>query len=184
MKKLFKNILDFYIIIYMEVPEKIKVSDLRKEIGEHKKSLFKNVAVMRSDDLRKYLDELRLASNLIDAKQAQNKLGPTMPQHKEHHEEPKHEKTEIDTESESEKEEKKIIKKVEKKVKQVEQEFKREKHLKPKEVEKEHKAEKKHLEEIPKELKAMVKKHMKEHPDHSEKMALSKVKKALFKVLS
>ena len=168
----------------MEVPQKTKVADLRKEIGEHKKSLFKNVAVMRSDDLRKYLDELRMTSNLIDAKQAQHKMGPTMPEHHEHHAEHKHEKTEIDTDSDDTEDEKKVEKKIEKKVKQIEHEIKREKHLKPKEVAKEHKAEKKHLEEIPKELKAMVKKHMKEHPDHSEKKALSQVKKNLFKVLS
>lgn len=165
----------------MEVPQKMKVSDLRKEIGEHKKSLFKNVAVMRSDDLRKYLDELRMTSNLIDAKQAQNKMGPTMPEHQQHHEEPKHEKTEIDTDSDdSEKEEKKVVKKIEKKVEKVQKEMKKEKNLNPIE----HKKEKKTLEEIPKELKSMVKKHMKDHPDHSEKKALSQVKKNLFKVLS
>ena len=178
----------------MEIPKKLKVGEMRKEIAEHKKHLSKNVAVMRSDDLRKYLDQLRYASNAIEAEDALGKSEPTFKTEYKHdlereahlkremkgQEHPTKVTAEILTDSDSEKEEKKAFKKVVKKVKEVEKEMKHEKKLNPKE----HKAEKKHLEEIPKELKSMVKKHMKEHPDHSEKKALGIVKKALFKVLS
>jgi len=164
-----------------EVNKKLKVGEVRKEIGNLKKGLFKNVAVMRSDDLRAYLDDLRYAENVINAKKATGMSGPTE-EHKDDgmvYEKPKKEKKiEIDTDSEeSEKEEKKIVKKVVKKVKEVEKEIKKDK---PKSAKKEIKK----LEEIPKELKKMVKDHMKLHPDHSEKKALGVVKKSLMKVLS
>ena len=171
----------------MEVEKKLKVGEVRKEIGNLKKGLFKNVAVMRSDDLRAYLDDLRYAENVINAKKATGQMGPT--EDKTEKDDmiysKKTKKETIDTDSESEtksvEEEKKVVKKVERKVKEVEKEMKKEK---PMTMKAEHKKEVKKLDEIPKELKAMVKKHMKEHPDHSEKKALSVVKKSLLKVLS
>ena len=168
-----------------EVNKKLKVGEVRKEIGNLKKGLFKNVAVMRSDDLRAYLDDLRYAENVINAKKATGKMGPTEDKTNDGmiYEKPSKKETKLDTESSSDddtksvEKEKKTIKKVVKKVKEVEKEIKKEK---PKSAKKEIKK----LEEIPKELKKMVKDHMKLHPDHSEKKALSVVKKSMLKILS
>jgi len=174
-----------------EVNKKLKVGEVRKEIGNLKKGLFKNVAVMRSDDLRAYLDDLRYAENVISARQATGKAGPTEDKTEKEdgmiYEKPKKKETKIDTESSSDEEtksvgeEKKVVKKVAKQIKEVEKEIKKEK---PKTMKESHKKEVKKLDEIPKELKKMVRDHMKLHPDHSEKKALGVVKKNLLKVLS
>ena len=117
----------------MEIPKKLKVGEMRKEIAEHKKHLSKNVAVMRSDDLRKYLDQLRYASNAIEAEDALGKSEPTFKTEYKHdlereahlkremkgQEHPTKVTAEILTDSDSEKEEKKAVKKVVKKVKNL-----------------------------------------------------------------
>ncbi len=168
--------------------KKLNVKEMRSEIGLHKAKLVKNLAVMKADELRKYLDKMRYISNAVEAEDVLSMADEGKKKHaKPEHKEPKDKKkekvreheTDSEEESSSEEEEKKIVKKVEKKVEKVKKEIDREKHLKPKEVAKEHKAEKKHLDEIPKELHKMVKKQMKEDGHDDAKKAYRAVLKKL-----
>jgi len=161
------------------IDKKIKITEARNEIKGIKQNLFKDVAVMRGDDLRAYLDHLRYAENLIRAKDAQGKGQMTncqeMPKHKEM-------KTEIHTEESTEEE---PIKKVEKKVKADIKEIKKEMNKEKKEIvttkkdgkvkhvmlnKKEHEKESSLLDKIPKDLHKLFKKHLKYH-DGDEKLA-------------
>jgi hypothetical protein len=161
------------------INKKIKITEARNEIKGIKQNLFKDVAVMRGDDLRAYLDHLRYAENLIRAKDAQGKGQMTickeLPKHKEM-------KTEINTEESTEEEQ---VKKVEKKVKADIKEIKKEMNKEKKEIvttkkdgkvkhvilnKKEHEKESSLLDKIPKDLHKLFKKHLKYH-DGDEKLA-------------
>ncbi len=137
--------------------KKLNVKEMRSEIGLHKAKLVKNLAVMKADELRKYLDKMRYISNAVEAEDVLSMADEGKKKHaKPEHKEPKDKKKE-----------------------KVKKEIDREKHLKPKEVAKEHKAEKKHLDEIPKELHKMVKKQMKEDGHDDAKKAYRAVLKKL-----
>jgi hypothetical protein len=162
----------------MEQPEsvinkKVKITEARNEIKGIKQNLFRDVAVMRGDDLRAYLDHLRYAENLIKAKDAQGKGQMTMEHKKEEIPKHKEKKTEIHTEESTEEEPVKKVKKVEKKVKseikEIKKEMNREKKADPKKKEKLHKEEAGHLDKIPKQLHSLYKKHLKYHDgDHKK----------------
>ena len=156
------------------IDKKIKVSEARNEIKGIKNNLFRDVAVMRGDDLRAYLDHLRYAENLIKAKDAQGKGQMTMENKK--NEMPKQKemkKIEMNTEESTEEEPVKKVKKVEKKVKseikEIKKEMNKEKKAEPKKREKLHKEEGGHLDKIPKQLHSLYKKHLKYHDgDHKK----------------
>ena len=165
----------------MESPDgfmekKSKVKDLRTEIKELKGTLFQNTAVMRADKLREYLDKLRYAENLINAKDA---LGGEKKELKSEHKKLEHKKRETvsSSESSSDDEEKpKKEKKEKKEIEMIKKDINKEKKASPAKVDKLHKDEKKHLKElekhlesIPKPMHSTYKKHLKAHDGDHDK---------------
>jgi len=163
----------------MESPDefmqkKSKVKDLRTEIKELKGTLFQNTAVMRADKLREYLDKLRYAENLINAKDA---LGGEKKELKSEHKK-QHKKRETESLSESSSDDEKPVKpkKEKKEIEMIKKDIKKEAHASPAKVDKLHKDEKKHLKElekhlqgIPKPMHSSYKKHLKASDGDHEK---------------